>query len=867
MAWTPISGALPQYQKSDGTLASDYYLKFYKSGTSTPFSMATDDTGGTTLAKCQLNSSGYPTTDGSAEFIPYVDQKYKMALYQNSTDADADTLGSAEWVVDTLPQLETSSSDTWSLYTETPTRTANGAFTVTGDRTTTFTVGTRLRFTDNGNTYYGIVVASAYTTLTTVTCLVTANLTANLTDVYTETISDAGQAKSIHVDARTYLATADTTFTKTLKFDDGGLIDMQSNAMTFSGSPTIKAGLHQIFSNLGAVTGRCKLNAIYPEWFGAAGDDSTDDKAAFADTVTFAEGITGAARILLTQNYKVSVTKGTNDKWGINIKGSNITLELLDGATLRRSSTDISTYALSFPILLVGTPDSDVAAATDKFKLKGGEFIGEDTRHAIGGSSIMDGRQAVWVKNCTNAKFIGTTYSSMDSGAIYFQQPAVYDYENSAYYNSTKSYRCKVLKNTFTAASHSTAGRALIHAVVTTGLDRGIVSHNDSEWCDVFISSNGTYDDYDDLETDTYTDTNLGVAVKRRGRGLTVNSNTCYNSSEHSFYLESMAVSCQGNTIIVDDPTTCNTYQMQIRARGAAITGNEFWGVAAAASINVGSMDVTFASNTIQSLGDLSGGCINIQSNGLKAYIDARSDYFGSYKAMRNINVVGGSMTMPSASQTYGLAIRVYCSDDDAATFPNGEMIDLSITGMTICNAKVGFLFLGSETMMRNIKINGNTISGKLFTEGTFTTGTTMNSLSVLAIDDAAAYANGFRNVEFKGNTCYGFEYVVIDHDGAGGLGSGSAGSFYLPYGFNDNGFNYFKYFDTAAFRPVDVNNRFTDNRGQYFLERTAWYTASAINNSLNTGKSGNSGFKSCITLASSDNRAYYDDALSYDAL
>jgi hypothetical protein len=69
--------------------------------------MATDSTGGTTIDKCQLDSSGYPTTDGSTRFIPYVNQKYKIALYQNATDADANTTANADWVIDTIGQTLT----------------------------------------------------------------------------------------------------------------------------------------------------------------------------------------------------------------------------------------------------------------------------------------------------------------------------------------------------------------------------------------------------------------------------------------------------------------------------------------------------------------------------------------------------------------------------------------------------------------------------------------------------------------------------------------------------------------------------------------------------------------------------------------
>jgi hypothetical protein len=72
--------------------------------------MATDSTGGTTLDKCQLDSSVYPTTDGSTQFIPHVNQKYKIVLYKNSTDADANTTGNADWVINAVEQPNTISN-------------------------------------------------------------------------------------------------------------------------------------------------------------------------------------------------------------------------------------------------------------------------------------------------------------------------------------------------------------------------------------------------------------------------------------------------------------------------------------------------------------------------------------------------------------------------------------------------------------------------------------------------------------------------------------------------------------------------------------------------------------------------------------
>lgn len=101
MVWSPVTGLPIQYSEdASGTAASGHYLKFYASGTTTPINMATDSTGATTLAKCQLNSLGQAINGSSAVFIPHIDQKYKAVLYPDDTTADANTFASAIWNVD-----------------------------------------------------------------------------------------------------------------------------------------------------------------------------------------------------------------------------------------------------------------------------------------------------------------------------------------------------------------------------------------------------------------------------------------------------------------------------------------------------------------------------------------------------------------------------------------------------------------------------------------------------------------------------------------------------------------------------------------------------------------------------------------------
>jgi len=106
MAYAPVSGTVPQYQVDGDTIAAGFYLKGYTTGTTTPLSMATDLDGGTLLAKCKLNTAGYPLSneaDNTTVFIPHFNATYKLALYVNATDADNNTTANAVWVVDKLP--------------------------------------------------------------------------------------------------------------------------------------------------------------------------------------------------------------------------------------------------------------------------------------------------------------------------------------------------------------------------------------------------------------------------------------------------------------------------------------------------------------------------------------------------------------------------------------------------------------------------------------------------------------------------------------------------------------------------------------------------------------------------------------------
>jgi hypothetical protein len=179
--------------------------------------MATDSTGGTTLAKAQINTAGYPINGSGDVFIPHISQSYKIVLYKNATDADNDTTGNADWVIDNVPQVQTGSTDIWSLFSGTPTQTSATTFTLVGDQRTSFPAGTRVKVTDS-TTLYGIVTSSAYTTLTTVTVVLdSGSLSGSLSDVYisqSDTTSKPISAHSISYNPLTTSAVNQTLFNK-----------------------------------------------------------------------------------------------------------------------------------------------------------------------------------------------------------------------------------------------------------------------------------------------------------------------------------------------------------------------------------------------------------------------------------------------------------------------------------------------------------------------------------------------------------------------------------------------------------------------------------------------------------------------------
>jgi len=565
--------------------------------------------------------------------------------------------------------------------------------------------------------------------------------------------------------------------------------------------------------------------------FGATGDGVTNDTVAIQ--AAFDSASDGGVIYFPSGEYRISRNIGTNDRWGIKVTNSNITIKG-DQAYLRRFDTDISTYALSYPLLFVGIPDSNTAAQTQNVVVDGVSFIGENVRHNVPGAGVSDFRTAIMFKNTENTAVLNCNFTKVDSSAIAYQQIATFDYVNNVYYNTTKNYKSKINGCTFIAEPHSVPGRAQLHCINADGIDGLVIDGNSFEWTDVALSGESTYDTADQPETATFTYTSpasraaLG-AVKRQTRDIVFSNNNCYNCSEHPAYPAMVNVVISGNTFTTDTPLICNTNPIQLRCRGASVTGNNIIGYSTFIAVTTPSSQVTVSGNVYyaNNIEDKEGGAVQIQSNGLSSYITNRSPYLTMIPmgdiAITGNNLVGPETVVPTG-QLYQNGLRVYTDTFDA-NFPDGQILGITVSGNTFRNWQNGFYFI--EDQYRNMVISNNVLRGKPFIEAGFNASTTMLTRSVI-LTYGQVEAEG-RYASFVNNTVYGAKYF---HDTF--RLDAPANSLYSPEPIQGNRFDFIQNIKTPVVRSFNALNHFVNNVGGSFLDR-AW-SSDMMMNSLSSG-------------------------------
>jgi len=127
-----------------------------------------------------------------------------------------------------------------------------------------------------------------------------------------------------------------------------------------------RAGLWQIFDGDGVVTGSPKIEAVYPEWFGAKGDGVTDDTDAIQKTVKLANGRTVKFGYNV-YNITTNIDEGYDGE--IRISGSGESFYTHIGSNDTTSfDDDYSNYSNKITVIkctscsFIGKPDTTTTA-------------------------------------------------------------------------------------------------------------------------------------------------------------------------------------------------------------------------------------------------------------------------------------------------------------------------------------------------------------------------------------------------------------------------------------------------------------------------------------------------------------------------
>lgn len=283
-----IYSPVMQVFTSDGDPGVGYKLYTYESGTTTPKTVYTDEA-------CTVAAANPVVFDSRGEATIYYADEYKFVL---KTDADVTV-----WTVDSVGTAPTSATTAYEYYPDA----GEDDQGVEGGADTLYAFIADLSAATDKATYrFRNPTGTASTTYTLSTSL------------------DISSYKNVK-----------------LIFDQGAVLSIDSGVV-FNFDGVLEAGPYQIFSGDGTVVGDMKVGSVIPEWWGAVGDGSTDDKTEIDAALThwLQRTVPGKFQFLPGKNYLVNsaITKtlSTDCYGGIDIDGygSKITSGLSSGTLL-----------------------------------------------------------------------------------------------------------------------------------------------------------------------------------------------------------------------------------------------------------------------------------------------------------------------------------------------------------------------------------------------------------------------------------------------------------------------------------------------------------------------------------------------------
>lgn len=187
-----------QFTDANGAPYSGAKLFIYTAGSSTKATTYQDNAGVTPHTNPIILNTKGEIADGSGNRKPIwlpSGASYKFILAP-STDTDPPT--SSYWTIDNIVGINdtTVTISEW-ITGPTPTYVSATSLTLVGDQTSTFHVGRRIKTTNSGGTIYSTIVASVYTTLTTLTVVNdSGNLDSGLSAIYNGIISSTNTSLS-----------------------------------------------------------------------------------------------------------------------------------------------------------------------------------------------------------------------------------------------------------------------------------------------------------------------------------------------------------------------------------------------------------------------------------------------------------------------------------------------------------------------------------------------------------------------------------------------------------------------------------------------------------------------------------------------